>query len=85
LQNQQNTSYLNTMQTTDPKEELRKVRIVCAINLVVCAFMLFSFINVIGTGVTWRIVCSGIGCGIFVILVFAIFTRLLKLQKQLNS
>jgi hypothetical protein len=73
------------MQTINPQEELRKVRIALSINLVACVFMLIEFIISINSGVTWRIVCSGIPCGVFFFLTFAIFTRSLKLQKQLNS
>jgi len=73
------------MQTINTQEELRKVRIALSINLVACVFMLIGLITSISSGVTWRIVCSGIACGGMFFLTFAIFTRLLKLQKQLNS
>jgi len=74
------------MQTINTRQgELKRVRIALAINLVTCVFMLIGLITSIGSGVTWRIVYSGIACGAFFFLTFAIFTRSIKLQKQLNS
>lgn len=73
------------MQTIDNQEELRKARIALSINLAASAVMLLGLIFSIHSKVEWRIICSSISVAAFLFLTFAVFIRLLKLQKQSNS
>lgn len=69
------------MANTDQKNELTRARVAFVINLLATLVTFLVLLNLIGTGVTWRIIFGSVGCIGIASFTLIIYTRLVRLQK----
>ena len=63
-------------------EKRNKIVAVLIPNLVICTIGFTVLINAIDKGPTWRIILAAVGFACMLFLTIAIFSRLIKLQKE---
>jgi len=76
-----NSQLAENMANTDQKNELTRVRVAFVINLMATLVTFLVLLNLIDTGVTWRIVFGSVGCVFFAWFTMIIYTRLIRIQK----
>jgi hypothetical protein len=63
------------------KDELQRAKVALVINVMTTLVTFITLLNMVNTGVTWRIVCVALGFICFFCLTVFVSLRFVKLQK----
>lgn len=69
------------METSTHSGEIKQVKVIFSLNVLMVVYAATTFIKSVDDGVLWKIICSGIGVNIFLLISVLLFLRLKKLQS----
>lgn len=73
------------MEANTEVPKIKQAQFIFWMNLAMATFAMSVFIKSIDSGMTWKIVCSGAGFAVFLVLTILLLVRMLKLQKEARA
>ncbi|MGZ3754346.1 MAG: hypothetical protein ACXVAY_00195 [Mucilaginibacter sp.] len=72
------------MKIPDQQRQYKQVQFIFWMNLAMTLFAFTAFMKSFDSKQTWRVVCSGAGFALLLLLTIAILLRLLRMKKEKN-
>ena len=72
------------MEISDQQRQYKQVQFIFWINLAMTLLAFAAFTKSFDSKQTWRVVCSGTGFTVLLVLTIAVFLRLLRMKKENN-